>query len=51
MRARRNTTARRLMTVPGIGLLIAAAIEALAVEPVSLQSGRDFGAWIGLTSV
>ena len=50
-RARQNETARRLMTVPGIGPLIATAIEALAPEPASFRSGRDFAAWIGLTPV
>ena len=50
-RARQNETARRLMTVPGIGPLIATAIEALAPEPGAFRSGRDFAAWIGLTPV
>jgi transposase len=48
-RARSDDVARRLMTVPGIGPLIATAIEALAPPPQTFSSGRDFAAWIGLT--
>ena len=39
------------MTVPGIGPLIATAIEALAPPAETFRSGRDFAAWIGLTPV
>ena len=42
---------RRLMTVPGIGPLIATAIEVLAPPAETFRSGRDFAAWIGLTPV
>jgi transposase len=48
-RAKQDAVARRLMTVPGIGPLIATAIEALAPPPETFRSGRDFAAWIGLT--
>jgi transposase len=50
-RAKADDLARRLMTVPGIGPLIATALEALAPAPESFRSGRDFAAWIGLTPV
>ena len=50
-RAKSDDVARRLMTVPGIGPLIATAIEALAPPPETFRSGRDFAAWIGLTPV
>jgi transposase len=50
-RAKTDDVARRLMTVPGIGPLIATAIEALAPPPETFRSGRDFAAWIGLTPV
>ena len=50
-RAKANDTARRLMSVPGIGPLIATAIEALAPPVETFRSGRDFAAWIGLTPV
>jgi len=50
-RAKADDVARRLMTVPGIGPLIATAIEALAPPPETFRSGRDFAAWVGLTPV
>lgn len=50
-RAKADEVARRLMTVPGIGPLIATAIEALAPPVQTFRSGRDFAAWIGLTPV
>lgn len=48
-RAKRDEVAKRLMTVPGIGPMIATAIEALAPPIETFRSGRDFSAWIGLT--
>jgi transposase len=48
-RAKTDDVARRLMSVPGIGPLIATAIDALAPPPETFRSGRDFAAWIGLT--
>jgi transposase len=49
VRAKRDDVAKRLMTVPGIGPIIATALEALAPPPETFKSGRDFAAWIGLT--
>jgi transposase len=37
------------MSIPGVGPLIATAIEALAPPVETFRSGRDFAAWIGLT--
>src|SRR5919106_2431283 len=51
VRAKSDDVARRLMTIPGIGPLIATAIEALAPPSETSRSGRDFAAWIGLTPV
>jgi len=48
-RAKENELARRLMTVPGIGPLIATAIETLAPPPETFRKARDFAAWLGLT--
>jgi transposase len=48
-RARRDPTARRLMTIPGIGPVIATAICALAPSHESFAKGRDLAAWVGLT--
>lgn len=50
-RAKSDDAARRLMTVPGIGPLVATAIEALAPPLETFRSGRDFAAWVGLTPV
>ena len=47
-RAKENDVARRLMTVPGIGPLIATAIAVLAPPPETFRKGRDFAAWLGL---
>ncbi len=47
-RAKANDVARRLMTVPGIGPLIATAIAALAPPPETFRKARDFAAWLGL---
>ena len=48
-RAKENELARRLMTVPGIGPLIATAIAVLVPPPETFRRARDFAAWLGLT--
>jgi transposase len=48
-RAGRDDTAKRLMTIPGIGVVCATALEALAPAPESFAKRRDFAAWLGLT--
>ncbi|MGB8716583.1 MAG: IS110 family transposase [Rhodanobacteraceae bacterium] len=47
-RAMENEQARRLMTIPGIGPLIATAITVLAPPPETFRRARDFAAWLGL---
>ncbi|OWU66587.1 IS110 family RNA-guided transposase [Marinibacterium profundimaris] len=47
--AKEDEVARRLMTVPGIGPLIATAIAVLAPPPETFCKARDFAAWLGLT--
>lgn len=47
-RAREDETARRLMTIPGIGPVTATALAALAPAPDRFTRGRDFAAWLGL---
>jgi len=48
-RAKENEVARRLMTVPGVGPLIATALAVLAPPPETFRCARDFAAWLGLT--
>ena len=50
-RAKEDPDARRLMTIPGVGPITAAALVALAPEPEAFRCGRDFSAWLGLTPV
>lgn len=47
-RAREDSVASRLMTVPGIGPICASAMMALAPPAESFARGRDFSAWLGL---
>ena len=44
-----DDTARRVMTIPGIGPICAMAISTLAPPRESFRKGRDFAAWAGLT--
>ncbi|MCA1365908.1 IS110 family transposase [Bradyrhizobium sp. BRP14] len=48
-RADRDEDMRRLMTIPGVGPIIAAAVRAIAPNPSGFNSARHFAAWIGLT--
>jgi transposase len=48
-RAKRSPPARRLMSVPGVGPILATAMVALAPAPSTFRRGRDFAAWVGLT--
>ena len=48
-RAKEDPTARRLMTIPGIGPITATALLALAPSAETFRNGRDFAAWVGLT--
>lgn len=45
---RANEVARRLMTIPGVGPLVASAIVASVPDPKAFRSGRNLAAWIGL---
>src|SRR5918994_1123852 len=46
---RLDDLARRIATVPGVGLLGATAIAATVTDPTQFRSGRQFAAWLGLT--
>lgn len=40
---------QRLMTIPGVGAIIATTVMALVPDPGGFRSARHFAAWIGLT--
>ena len=46
---RSNEIARRIATVPGVGLLGATAMAASVTDATQFSSGRQFAAWLGLT--
>ena len=46
--ARESESCRQLMTVPGIGPLIASAMVAAIANGAAFTKGRDFAAWLGL---
>ena len=46
---RGNEVARRLETIPGIGVITASALAATVTDPQQFTSGRQFAAWLGLT--
>ncbi len=46
--ARKDDTARRLMTIPGIGPITASLIAATVGDISLFKSARDFAAWLGL---
>lgn len=49
-RRAKDPVARRLMTIPGVGVAITAtAMTALAPAAETFKRGRDFAAWVGLT--
>ncbi len=48
-RAKSDPVAKRLMTIPGVGPVVATALVALAPEASTFRRGRDFAAWLGLT--
>ena len=46
--AARMPACRRLMTVPGIGVLTATALVAAVGDPSKFRNGREMAAWLGL---
>jgi transposase len=45
---REDATCRRLMTLPGVGPIVATALAASIGDPRQFRSGREMAAWIGL---
>jgi len=48
-RSKTDPTARRLMTIPGVGPIVSTAITALVPIAEDFRAGRDFAARLGLT--
>lgn len=46
---RSNDLAKRLTTIPGVGIICATALAASVTDPHQFRSGRQFSAWLGLT--
>jgi transposase len=46
--ARSTEVGRRLMSIPGVGPLLASALVATVADPRAFKSGRNLAAWIGL---
>ena len=44
-----DEAARRLTSIPGVGPIIAATVRATIQDPAAFRTGRDLGAWIGIT--
>lgn len=47
--AKASETAKRLMTIPGIGAVTATALLSSIGDPKQFRNGRQFAAWLGLT--
>jgi len=45
---REDETAKRLMTIPGVGELVATGVVASVPDPRLFKSSRQFAAWLGL---
>lgn len=46
---RKDPNARRLMSIPGVGPLIAATVRTSVLDARDFATARDFAAWTGLT--
>lgn len=46
--AKENEDARRLATIPGVGVMIASALIAAIGKGQAFEHGRDLAAWLGL---
>lgn len=48
-RAKITPVVKRLMTIPGVGILTATALAVVCGDPKIFKNGRQFAAWLGLT--
>ena len=46
---RQDEVSRRLVTIPGVGVISATALSASVADPALFRSGREFAAFLGLT--
>jgi transposase len=46
---KQDEISRLLDTIPGVGLIIATAVRAIAPDGRAFETARDFGAWLGVT--
>jgi transposase len=46
---KKDEISRLLDAIPGVGLIIATAVRAMAPDGQAFKAGRDFSAWLGLT--
>lgn len=46
--ARGSSACRRLVTIPGVGVVTASALVSSMRDPADFKSGRHFSAWLGL---
>ena len=49
--AKENEDARRLVTIPGVGVTISTALIAAVGKAEAFEHGRDLAAWLGLVRV
>lgn len=47
--AKKNADTSRLLTIPGVGPIVASAVAAYVPNPAIFKSARHFASWIGLT--
>ena len=47
--ARQDDACRLMMTMPGVGAVIALTVRAAIDDPARFRSSRDVGPWVGLT--
>lgn len=47
--AKRNADTSCLLTIPGVGPIVASAVAAYVPDPAIFKSARHFASWIGLT--
>ncbi len=47
--AKKDADTSRLLTIPGVGAIVASAVAAYVPDPAIFKSARHFASWIGLT--